>query len=83
MQTQNLGYPRISSQREFKKASEQYWQGKTTVQQLLQAGKTIRQQNWQLQKGAGIDSQALQQMETFQSNELFLFVHSLWSCLQL
>ncbi|MFT3946723.1 MAG: 5-methyltetrahydropteroyltriglutamate--homocysteine S-methyltransferase [Agriterribacter sp.] len=55
MQTQNLGYPRIGSQRELKKASEQYWQGKSTVQQLLQAGKTIRQQNWQLQKDAGID----------------------------
>ncbi len=55
MQTQNLGYPRIGSQRELKKASEQYWQGKITVQQLLQVGKTIRQQNWQLQKDAGID----------------------------
>ncbi len=55
MQTQNLGYPRIGSQRELKKASEQYWQGKSTAQQLLQVGKTIRQQNWQLQKETGID----------------------------
>ena len=55
MQTQNLGYPRIGSQRELKKASELYWQGKSTVQQLLQTGKTLRLQNWQLQKEAGID----------------------------
>ena len=55
MQTQNLGYPRIGSQRELKKASEQYWQGKIPARQLLQTGKTIRQQNWQLQKNAGID----------------------------
>lgn len=55
MQTHNLGYPRIGSQRELKKASEQYWSGKISVQQLLQTGKTIRQQNWQLQKDAGID----------------------------
>ena len=55
MQTQNLGYPRIGSQRELKKASEQYWSGKIPAQQLLQTGKTIRQQNWQLQKEAGID----------------------------
>ena len=54
MQTHNLGYPRIGSQRELKKASEQYWLGKLPAQQLLQAGKTIRQQNWQLQKEAGI-----------------------------
>src|SRR5665213_1057426 len=55
MQTHNLGYSRIGSQRELKKASELYWGGKLTVQQLLQTGKTIRQQNWQLQKDAGID----------------------------
>ena len=54
MQTHNLGYPRIGSQRELKKASELYWAGKLPVQQLMQTGKTIRQQNWQLQKDAGI-----------------------------
>ena len=55
MQTHNLGYPRIGSRRELKKASEQYWAGKLSVHQLLQAGKIIRLQNWQLQKDAGID----------------------------
>lgn len=55
MQTHNLGYPRIGSQRELKKASEQYWAGRVPVQQLLQTGKTIRLHNWQLQKEAGID----------------------------
>jgi 5-methyltetrahydropteroyltriglutamate--homocysteine methyltransferase len=55
MQTHNLGYPRIGSQRELKKASEQYWSGKIPLQQLIQTGKTIRRQNWQLQKDAGID----------------------------
>ncbi len=55
MQTHNLGYPRIGSQRELKKASEQYWAGKATAQQLMQAGAAIRLQNWQLQQAAGID----------------------------
>ncbi|MBO9562583.1 MAG: 5-methyltetrahydropteroyltriglutamate--homocysteine S-methyltransferase [Niastella sp.] len=55
MQTHNLGYPRIGSQRELKRASEQYWAGKLTAQQLMQTGSTIRLQNWQLQKEAGID----------------------------
>ena len=55
MRTQNLGYPRIGSQRELKKASELYWSGKLSTLQLLQTGKTIRRQNWQLQKDAGID----------------------------
>lgn len=55
MQTHNLGYPRIGSQRELKKASEQYWAGKLTAQQLMQAGAAIRRQNWQLQKEKGIE----------------------------
>ena len=55
MQTHNLGYPRIGSQRELKKASELYWSGKLPAHQLMLTGKTIRQQNWQIQKDAGID----------------------------
>lgn len=55
MQTNNLGYPRIGSNRELKKACEQYWSGKIPVEELVKTGKTIRQQNWQLQKDAGID----------------------------
>ncbi|MFB5944420.1 5-methyltetrahydropteroyltriglutamate--homocysteine S-methyltransferase [Albibacterium profundi] len=55
MLTNNLGYPRIGSHRELKKACEQYWSGKTTQRELLQVGKQIRLHNWQLQKSAGID----------------------------
>ncbi len=55
MLTHNLGYPRIGSQRELKKASELYWSGKTTFKNLLQVGKNLRQENWQLQKKTGID----------------------------
>jgi len=55
MQTHNLGYPRIGNQRELKKATEQYWAGKISAAELLRIGKTIRIQNWQLQKRAGID----------------------------
>ncbi len=55
MQTHNLGYPRIGSQRELKKALEQYWSGKIMLEELVETGKTIRRQNWQLQKEAGVD----------------------------
>lgn len=55
MQTHNLGYPRIGSQRELKKASEQYWAGTLTARQLMQTGSQLRLQNWQLQQDAGID----------------------------
>ncbi|HTE34479.1 MAG TPA: 5-methyltetrahydropteroyltriglutamate--homocysteine S-methyltransferase [Chryseolinea sp.] len=55
MLTHNLGYPRIGSQRELKKASEVYWSGKSTLRNLIQVGKNIRQENWELQRRAGID----------------------------
>jgi 5-methyltetrahydropteroyltriglutamate--homocysteine methyltransferase len=54
MRTHNLGYPRIGSQRELKKACENYWAGKITLAELLQAGRQIRQENWKLQQEAGI-----------------------------
>lgn len=55
MLTQNLGYPRIGSQRELKKVCENYWAGKTAYSNVLQVGKNIRHENWQIQKDAGID----------------------------
>src|SRR6185312_12152163 len=55
MLTHNLGYPRIGSHRELKKANEQYWAGKISAIELEQTAKSIRLQNWQLQQNAGID----------------------------
>lgn len=55
MQTHNLGYPRIGSNRELKKACEQYWSGKITLAELLSKGKNISEHNWKLQQEAGID----------------------------
>lgn len=55
MKTNNLGYPRIGSNRELKKASELYWAGKISADELLEVGKNIRRENWQLQAESGID----------------------------
>lgn len=55
MLTNNLGYPRIGSKRELKKACEQYWSGNSSIQNLVQTGREIRKLNWELQKEAGID----------------------------
>jgi 5-methyltetrahydropteroyltriglutamate--homocysteine methyltransferase len=55
MKTNNLGYPRIGSDRELKKANEQYWSGKISADNLLTIGKNIRKENWALQFNAGID----------------------------
>lgn len=55
MITHNLGYPRIGTHRELKKASEQYWSGRDSQKNLMQTGKNIRKENWLLQQAAGID----------------------------
>lgn len=55
MLTNNLGYPRIGSLRQLKKACENYWAGKISQQQLLREGHLIKKANWELQKESGID----------------------------
>lgn len=55
MQTHILGYPRIGSKRELKKACEQYWSGKILLEELLNTGRNLCNQNWNTQKEAGID----------------------------
>lgn len=55
VQSSVLGFPRIGPNRELKKATEGYWNGKVGAEQLLQVGKDIRAANWKLQKEAGVD----------------------------
>ncbi|RFS26718.1 5-methyltetrahydropteroyltriglutamate--homocysteine S-methyltransferase [Chitinophaga silvatica] len=55
MLTQNLGYPRIGSQRQLKKANEQYWAGKITLEELKDVARQIKEENWKTQLDAGID----------------------------
>ncbi|CAH2354880.1 5-methyltetrahydropteroyltriglutamate--homocysteine methyltransferase [[Candida] railenensis] len=50
-----LGFPRIGGQRELKKTTESYWQGKVDVEALLAQGKQLRETNWKLQKAAGVE----------------------------
>jgi 5-methyltetrahydropteroyltriglutamate--homocysteine methyltransferase len=65
----NLGYPRIGPKRELKKALEKYWAGKITESELDDVSRTIRQDNWRLQRDAGIDH--------IPSNEFSLYDHVL------
>jgi 5-methyltetrahydropteroyltriglutamate--homocysteine methyltransferase len=55
MKTNNLGYPRIGSNRELKKDNELYWAGKITAEELLTTAAGIRKLNWELQAEKGID----------------------------
>ena len=50
----NLGFPRIGGQRELKKALENYWHGKSSDSPLRDTARTLRAQNWQWQRQAGL-----------------------------
>ncbi|KIV90672.1 5-methyltetrahydropteroyltriglutamate-homocysteine S-methyltransferase [Exophiala mesophila] len=55
VQSSVLGFPRMGANRELKKATEAYWAGKTTKEELLNEGKRLRLEHWKIQKDAGID----------------------------
>jgi 5-methyltetrahydropteroyltriglutamate--homocysteine methyltransferase len=50
----NLGCSRIGRKRELKKSLEGYWAGKIGKNELIEAGRKIRFENWSLQKEIGI-----------------------------
>ena len=51
----NLGYPRIGPNRELKRATESYWKGELSVEELLATGAELRHRAWQIQRDAAID----------------------------
>ena len=50
-----LGFPRIGAQRELKPATEAYWCGERSQDELLATARSLRAANWKLQRDAGID----------------------------
>ncbi|WP_243140869.1 5-methyltetrahydropteroyltriglutamate--homocysteine S-methyltransferase [Candidatus Galacturonibacter soehngenii] len=55
MKSAIIGFPRVGKQRELKFASEKYFRGEITEENLNATGKALRSKHWQLQKNAGID----------------------------
>ena len=51
----NLGFPRIGTKRELKKATESYWKGEISEAELMQTGAELRRTHWLMQKEAGIN----------------------------
>src|SRR5438445_669525 len=51
----NLGFPPIGAGRELKRATEGYWGGKGSRDQLLRTGAELRAAHWRLQRDAGLD----------------------------
>src|SRR3954452_24868800 len=49
------GFPRIGRNRELKFATEGYWRGERTPDELAATAKAIRVENWKLMQDAGID----------------------------
>jgi 5-methyltetrahydropteroyltriglutamate--homocysteine methyltransferase len=49
------GFPRIGAKRELKQATEGYWSGQRSQDELLDTARSLRAGNWTLQRDAGID----------------------------
>src|SRR5947207_10410983 len=48
------GFPRIGRRRELKLATERFWAGDASTEELRDAARAIRRQNWELMRDAGI-----------------------------
>lgn len=55
MQTTIIGFPRIGSHRELKFTTEGYFKGNVTAKKLLETGKQLRHEHWQLEKDNHIE----------------------------
>src|SRR4030095_4202565 len=55
IKTQNLGYPRIGTNRELKRVVEAFWQSRCSEEELHAEAKRLRAAHWRKQKEAGID----------------------------
>ena len=53
--TATIGYPRIGTKRELKKALESFWKGDIKENELQSTAKDLRKKNWEIQKENGID----------------------------
>jgi 5-methyltetrahydropteroyltriglutamate--homocysteine methyltransferase len=51
----NLGFPPLGAARELKRATEGFWSGKVTREQLLATGAELRRRHWQFQRDVGLD----------------------------
>ena len=63
------GFPRIGPNRELKFATEGYWRGEVSEEDLLATAKGIRTENWRTMQAAGID--------LIPSNDFSLYDHVL------
>ncbi len=51
----NLGFPRIGRDRELKRATEGYWAGKVSADELASVCAQLRREQWEEQRNAGIE----------------------------
>ena len=55
VRTTNLGYPRIGRNRELKKATEAYWKGALSEEELWATARRIKAEAWEVQRAKGLD----------------------------
>lgn len=68
-QATNLGYPRIGTKRELKKALEHFWLGQLSETALLEQAAALRRHHWFVQQQFGLNH--------IPSNDFSLYDHVL------
>jgi len=53
--THNLGFPRLGTRRELKRALEAYWRGENDLETLQRTGRELRRRHWRGQRDQGLD----------------------------
>jgi 5-methyltetrahydropteroyltriglutamate--homocysteine methyltransferase len=56
MKTTVLGYPRIGGRRELKKATESWWAGRISAEELAKTTAGLRRTTWETLRDAGLTS---------------------------
>ncbi|MBO9596558.1 MAG: 5-methyltetrahydropteroyltriglutamate--homocysteine S-methyltransferase, partial [Cohnella sp.] len=54
MSTSIIGYPRVGASRELKFASENYFKGRLSIDELIRTGSDLRAAHWGIQRDNGI-----------------------------
>lgn len=55
LKTSVIGFPRVGSLRQLKFASEKYFKGTSSIEELYQTGAELRAAHWKLQQANGVD----------------------------
>ena len=68
--------------RDLKKATESYWGGKISREELLSEGKRLRLEHWKIQQNAGVDMIPSNDFSFYDQVLDHIQMFGVWKCLR-